>query len=395
MTSPQLRTTARRKPSWRLVWMIPAGVSLIAGLNAGLILLGLPAPITTTRLAEVHGMLLVLGFVATLISLERATAYGRWFGFAAPGLLGAGGLMLLVDTVPITVGKSLLVAGTAALALLYIPLWRRRYDTELLVQLLAAALACMGAILWLGGAAMERTLPWLFAFVILTIAAERVELARIQMGPQANPRLIAHAWAMTAALIIGVPLPDVGAVLLGVTLVSLVVWLLVHDVARRTIHTTGATRYMAACLLAGYAWLLIAAAMLLVGFPVGRPAYDAVAHAVFLGFTMSMIMAHATTILPAVLGIQLPYRPIFWAPVVLLHASLVIRIWFGDGFDLLAAWHLGGVLGVVALIVFLLCAVGSAVAGPGRKSRRTPASEDTPTRAAPAKHEPGSTRARS
>lgn len=372
MTSPQrpgpaLRAPTRRRPSWRLVWIIPAGVSFLVGLNAGIILLGLPAPITTTRLAEVHGMLLVLGFVATLISLERATALGRWFGYAAPALLGAGGLMLLVDVVPIEVGKILLVAGTAALALVYVPLWRRRFDTEIMVQLLAAALACMGAILWLGGAAMGRTLPWLFAFVILTIAAERIELARIEMGAGASTRLLVHAWAMVAALVIGVPLPHLGAVLLGVTLVSLVVWLVLNDVARRTIRATGATRYMAACLLAGYAWLLIAAAILLVGFPTGRPAYDAVAHAVFLGFTMSMIMAHATTILPAVLGIQLPYRPVFWLPVVLLHVSLVIRIWFGDGFDVLAAWHLGGVLGVVALVVFMLCAVGSAVAGPVRK----------------------------
>ena len=39
------------------------------------------------------------------------------------------------------------------------------------------------------------------------------------------------------------------------------------------------------------------------------PAYDAVVHAVFLGFTLSMIMAHAPVILPAVLRRPLPYRP--------------------------------------------------------------------------------------
>ncbi|MGO1539159.1 MAG: hypothetical protein ACTHW3_07280 [Leucobacter sp.] len=364
---------SRRGSSWRLVWIVPAGFSLLAGLNAGLLLLGLPAPVTTTRLPEVHGVLLVLGFVATLIALERATALGRWYGFAVPGVLGLGGVLLVVDAVPLVVGQSMLVAGTAAFAVLYIPLWRRRFDNELLVQLLAAALACLAAILWLSGASMDRVIPWLFAFVVLTIAAERVELASISMAPGASNRLLIHAWSITVALIIGVPMPQLGAILLGVTLLALVIWLLIHDVARRTIRAKGVTRYMAACLLGGYVWLVVAGVILLFGFPSGRPAYDAAAHAVFLGFTMSMIMAHATTILPAVLGIRLPYHPLFWVPAVTLHVSLVIRIWFGDGFDIVAAWHFGGVLGVIALLLFMVTAIGSAVAGnaAGRRKVRT------------------------
>ena len=43
-------------------------------------------------------------------------------------------------------------------------------------------------------------------------------------------------------------------------------------------------------------------------------------HAVFLGFTISMIMAHAPVILPAVLRRPLPYHPALLAPAVLLHA---------------------------------------------------------------------------
>lgn len=72
--------------------MLPAGIALFAGLDAALVLIGLPAPIDGSRLPEVHGVLLVLGFVGTLISLERATALRRWYGYAAPMLLGLGGL---------------------------------------------------------------------------------------------------------------------------------------------------------------------------------------------------------------------------------------------------------------------------------------------------------------
>ena len=91
--------SSRRRPGLRLVWMLPAGVALLAGLDAGLLLLGLPAPVTAERLPDVHGMLLVLGFVGTLISLERATALARPLGYVAPALLGIGGVLLVGVTV--------------------------------------------------------------------------------------------------------------------------------------------------------------------------------------------------------------------------------------------------------------------------------------------------------
>ena len=361
--------TTRRGPSWRLAWLLPAAVALLAGLDAGVLLLGLPAPIDATRLPEVHGMLLVLGFVGTLISLERATALDRWVGYLAPALLGLGGLLLVATPVPLIVAKAVLVAGTAALALVYVPLWRRQYDAAQLTQLLGAALACVGAIIWLGQDTMTHVVPWLVGFLVLTIAAERVELARITMGPGAGSRLLAHAWALSAALLIGVALPDAGAILLGLTLLSLGGWLVVHDVARRTIRATGVSRYMAACILAGYVWLGVAGAALLFGEPVSRGTYDAVVHAIFLGYTFSMIMAHATTILPAVLRVALPYRPAFWAPIALLQVALVIRLWLGDGLQQQWAWQVGGVLGVAALILFALTALTSALLGPPRAPR--------------------------
>jgi hypothetical protein len=79
-----------------------------------------------------------------------------------------------------------------------------------------------------------------------------------------------------------------------------------------------------------------------------------------------MIMAHATTILPAVLHITLPYRRAFWAPIVLLQVSLVVRLWIGDALGLPVGWQIGGVLGVAALLLFVITAVTSAILGPPR-----------------------------
>ncbi|MGY5766328.1 multicopper oxidase domain-containing protein [Brachybacterium sp. DNPG3] len=359
--------------------MLPAGLALLAGLDAALLLLGLPAPVTTDRLPIVHGMLLVIGFVGTLVALERATALARWYGFLAPGLLGAGAIALLLEPVPLVVGKAMLVAGTAAFTVLYVPLWRRQHDDALLTQLAGAGLACAGAVRWLVGAPFDQVLPWLIGFVVLTIAAERVELARITLGASAGRRILLHGAGVVLALLIGLVAPDLGAVALGVALLAMVLWLVRHDVARRTIRTAGATRYMAAAILAGYGWLLVASALLLVGAPQGS-AYDAVVHAVFLGYTMSMIMAHATTILPAVLRIALPYRPAFWVPLGLLQLSLLIRLWLGDALGWSPAWEIGGVLGVIALLVFVLTALTSAILGPPRPRERERERERTATR---------------
>lgn len=350
--------------------MLLAGLALLAGLDAGLLLLGLPAPVTAERLPAVHGMLLVLGFVGTLISLERATALARPLGYLAPALLGIGGILLVV-AVPLVVAKIVLAAGAACFVALYVPLWRRQYDHALLTQLLGAGLALAGALIWIGQDALTRVFPWLIGFLVLTIAAERVELARITMGPRAGIRLLAHGWAVTAALVVGLVFPDAGAILLGGALLSLTGWLVVHDVARRTIRGAGVTRYMAACILAGYVWLAVAGLVLLLGMPASQPAYDAVVHAVFLGYTFSMIMAHATTILPAVLRVRLPYRPAFWAPIALLQAALVVRVWAGDGLGMPVAWRIGGVLGVVALVLFVLTALYSAIAESARGDVRS------------------------
>jgi hypothetical protein len=94
--------------------------------------------------------------------------------------------------------------------------------------------------------------------------------------------------------------------------------------------------------------------------------YDAVVHAVFLGFTMSMVMAHAPVILPAVTGRALPYHPALYGPVVLLHASLAVRIWLGDGLDVPGAWQAGAVLNIVALLSFLAVAATRVLDGGAR-----------------------------
>ena len=355
----------------RVALLAPAGIALLAGLDAALILLDLPAPVRVDRLPEVHGMLMVLGFVGTLIALERAVALRRRLGFVAPALLGLGALVLL-SPAPLVVGRGLLAAGAAALVGLYLPLWRRQRDDAVLVQVLGAVLALGAAVLWLGGTDVPVLAPWLVGFVVLTIAGERLELARIAMGPSAGTTLVLLASGLLAGMGAALLGPRPGAALLGAAMLVLTGWLAAHDVARRTIHAPshnsgqkgGLPRYMAGCMLAGYCWLGVAGGIWMLGGPATEGVrYDAVLHAVFLGFTLSMIMAHAPVILPAVLRRPLPYHPALIAPAVLLHGSLALRLWVGDALGSHGAWVTGGVLNIAAVLSFVAIAVGCAVRG--------------------------------
>lgn len=347
----------------RLPLLLPGACALLGGLYAALMLLGLPVT-PVNGLPEAHGVLLVLGFVGTLIALERAIALGHWSGFLSPLLLGLGALLVMAPAPP-AAGRLALVVGSAALAGLYLPLWQRQHDDAVLVQLLGAVLATAAALLWLRGTPVPVIIPWLAGFVVLTIAGERLELARIAMGPGAGGVLIALAAALMVAMI-GALLWPATTPLVGLAVVALVGWLGTHDVARRTVKSKGLARHMAFAMLGGYGWLAVAGLTWLLAGPVREGgAYDALVHAIFLGFTLSMIIAHAPVILPAVVRRPLPYHPAMYGPLALLHASLVLRLWVGDALGVSWAWQAGGVLGIVAVLGFLGVAAWR-VAGGGK-----------------------------
>jgi len=341
---------------------------MLAGLDAALILLGVPAPVTTDRLPEVHGMVMALGFVGTLVCLERAVALARPLGYLAPALLGLGSLLLLAP-LPLAVGRTALVLGMLGMCGLYVPLWRRQRDDAVLVQGLGAVLGLGAAGMWLGGAQVAPMLPWLAGFLVLTIAGERLELARLAMGPSAGPVLVLLTTGVLGGAVASLLWPAPGYPLLGLALLTLTGWLLQHDVARRTIRSDRLTRFAAAGMLAGYCWLLAAAGTWLVhGEALEGGAYDVVIHATFLGFTISMIMAHGPVILPAVLRRPLPYRTVLWVPLVLLHASLLLRLWLGDALHVEMAWQVGGALNVAALLLFFGLAAWSVLGAPRQRS---------------------------
>ncbi|MGH8960343.1 MAG: hypothetical protein ACRDWT_03920 [Jatrophihabitantaceae bacterium] len=350
-----------------------AVISLLAGLWGGLLLLGLSLPTLRATTAADHGPLMVLGFLGTVISLERAVALRRSWAFAAPAAAGAGGLAL-VTGLPAVVGWSLLCLASVVFVVIYAVVLTIAPALHLKVMAAGAVCWYVATVLWLGGWQIPRLVPWLAGFLVFTIIGERLELARVTLlSPNSVRSFTAGATALAAGLVLTtVPgrTAEVGVRLAGVGLLALALWGAKYDVARRTVKIAGVTRFMAVCLLAGYVWLLVGGAVwLAVGDP-GRTVgtYDVALHAVFLGFVMSMIFGHAPVIVPAVLGVRLPFRPWFYGHVALLHAALLVRLAVGDGLGNTIAWQVGGAGTELAIIAFL--AVSAVAVLRARRPRR-------------------------
>ena len=373
-----LASPRRRRARWVPPLMAAAVVILFAGLWEGLVYLGLPIPAGGTSLHEDHGELMVLGFLGTLIALERAVALGEAWAYLAPAAAGAGGIAIVAGA-PGDVGQALLGCGGLALVVIFIAV--HRIQPSLHNVVLAAGAACwvVAAGLWLAGWDISRFVPWLAGFLVLTITGERLELSRMTGISRRGRLLFAGAAAVFAAGLLaslaagpaaaapGGPVPA-GIRVAGAGLIALAAWLSRYDIARRTIRGHGVTRYMAAALLTGYAWLAVAGGLWAgAGQMADGPAYDAELHAIFLGFVMSMVFAHAPVIVPSVLGRPFPYRQVLYVPLVLLHASLVLRLAGGDWAGSTDAWQWGGSLNETAILLFLIMAAVLVI-----RSRRAP-----------------------
>lgn len=333
----------------------------MGGLNAGLLRLGVWAPIASDRIADLHGPVMVLGFMGSLISLERAQALRNPLAYLAPALFGVGAVALLAGA-PLAMGKLLLLDGAIAFVVVTIALWRRAPLGLVAAQALAAVLAALAVAAWLA-TDVPTVLPLLAAFLVITIASERAELAQLTMGARAIPMLLTLASIVAIGAALSLALPDAGTRVLGLGCLLISLWLFRDDVGRRMIRTSGLRRFNAAALLGGNAWLGLAGVIwLIAGRPVSAGLYDAVVHGVFLGFGMSMIMAHAPIIFPAVIGRPLPYRALMWLPLALLNLGLVVRFIGGLG-RLTVVYQVGGSLTVVAVLVFAVTVIGSVVKG--------------------------------
>lgn len=348
--------------SGRFPFLALGVLSLLAGLWAGLLMLGLHVPTWRESLGEDHGPLMTLGFLGTVISLERAVALRRRWGFAAPAAAGLGGLALVAG-LPGGLGWTLLCLGSVILLLIYAAAYRIAPAVHLVVMAAGGLCWYLATVLWFGGRIIDDLVPLLAGFLVLTILGERLELARVALLNRVSVCVFAAgAVVFGAGLLLtaaGEQTQPLGVRIGGAGLLVFAVWGARFDVARRTVQVPGVTRFMAVSLLAGYVWMVVAAMTWILAGDLHRSdgTYDVALHAVFLGFVMSMIFAHAPVIVPAVLRVRLPFRPWFYAHTALLHAALLVRVVWGDGLGDRIAWQVGGVSTELAILLFLAASV--------------------------------------
>jgi hypothetical protein len=348
-------------PRWRVPFLALGMLALAGGVLAGLARIGWSVPPPLAALPLDHGPLMIGAFFGTVIGLERAVALGRALPYAAPLCSGLGGLALLAGLGP-PAAANLLCAGSAVFFAASLDVWRRQRAMHTLTLALGAAAWTFGNALWLTGTAIPVVVPAWVAFLVLTIAGERLELSRF-LPPSPVARWLFAA--IVAMLLGGCLLPgDTGEALFAAGLLALAVWLLRQDIARRTVRERGLTRFIAVCLLSGYAWLAAGAAILLATGPVapGSAGYDAGLHAIVLGFVFAMVFGHAPIIFPAVLGVRLPYDPLFYGPLAVLHFSVAMRVGATLAGDA-ALRSLGGLLNAIALALFVAGMIASVSRG--------------------------------
>lgn len=384
----------------RLPLLFLAILALLGAIWAGLLRIGWGWPNLHAALAAAHGPLMVSAFLGTVISLERAVALEtvaletvnldagtlgadapsaalsggparrRRAAYLVPALSALGGLLLLTGLSWTWAGR-LLAAASAGLVVLFALIVRRHPALYTVTMALGAGAWLAGNLLAVAGRPLYAVAPWWVAFLVLTIAGERLELSRVLRLSRGARGLFAAAVGLLLAGIIGSLWNyDLGTRLAGLALAGLAVWLLVYDIARRNLRRTGLTRYIAFCLFGGYFWLAAGGVLWLVygGVPAGL-IYDAILHSIFLGFVFAMIFGHAPLIFPSILNRPMAYSPVFYAPLIALHLSLLLRV-AGDllAAPLLRQW--GGLLNGLTLLLFL--GVVAMALRAGRKSPPAP-----------------------
>jgi hypothetical protein len=254
------------------------------------------------------------------------------------------------------------LAVLAALAFIAVnaPVVSRQRAAHTALLLAGAGAWLVGNLLHALGSRPAAVVPWWFSFLVLTIAAERLEMTRLmRCHHAAGATLSACLGLMLAGSFAFALSPLWGGWLYGLSLAGLAAWLIRFDIARRTVAARGLSRYMAICLLLGYAWLAVSG-LAWIAASLGYAFRDVALHALGLGFVFSMMLGHAPVIVPALARTKLLFSGFFYVPLAVLHTSLAVRLFFGPfDFRLLSA---GAVGNAAAIALFAATVAGSAVA---------------------------------
>ena len=329
-------------------------VGLVTGIWAGLIRIGWWFPFSEHIPLEAHGPLMVSGFLGIVIGLERAVGLNQKWNYLAPALTGIGVLGVIVG-LPSPLPRLLITLGSLVFVLISLRIVQIRKAMFTVTMALGALALYVGNMLWMLGHPIFNAVYWWGAFLIFTIAGERLELARIVQVSKVGRILFTMMVTLLAmGLIIVSFSPETGVFLTGAGMAGIGLWLLRYDIARKTVRTAGLPRFTATNLLIGYIWLSVSGTLAIwFGAVDSGPQFDAILHSLFLGFVFSMIFGHAPMIFPSLLQVPMLFHWSFYFHVVLLHIALLVRVG-GDLSGWFTGRSLGGLMNAAVLALFFL-----------------------------------------
>lgn len=364
-SKPRKSVFAKMNP--RLPLVAIAIIALLAAMWGGLIRMGWDYPPIIQIIPAIHGPLMLVGFLGTLISIERAVALRLRWAYLAPLLSVLSTLILFLNLGSHT-GILTTTLSSIALLMIFAVIVNRHFTLYTSTMALSVVIWMLGNLIWLADSPVSRIVNWWAGFLILMIVGERLELSRIQRLSQRTLILYSIALGVFLAGLVLDALENqldtattLGARVIGLGMIAIALWLARFDLARRNIRQQGLTRFIALCLLLGYFWLGVSGGLrFYFGGATGGFIYDAILHSVFLGFVISMIFGHAPIILPSILGRPIQYHSRFYLHLILLHLSLVLRV-IGDlTFNpLWRQW--GAMLNVIAILLFLFAMISAII----------------------------------
>ena len=155
---------------WRIPFMLAAVLNLIAGIWAGLIRLGWDLPFTSV--AVHHGAIMVGGFLATLIALEKAIPLKKKLAFVVP-VISALSLMMVVPGY-FHAGLYFLLAGSVGLFIIHAYyLYLHPRDLSIMLMMIGAGCLIVGNAMLIHKQFYPAAFPWWMGFLLFTITAER------------------------------------------------------------------------------------------------------------------------------------------------------------------------------------------------------------------------------
>lgn len=295
--------------------------------------------------ASGHGAVMMVGFVASIIALERAVTMNEPLLKAAAVAFPLSGLLIAFGIQNI----AYFVATFGGLCFLT---WSIKYFLSVkerfsgLFFLFAGFFLMMGVLFYVFRFSVTfYVLSWV-TFVVCFICGERMDMLRV--------RNVGKQYFYSAA--ISLPVALAGVLTTAMELVALFFALLLvsvvpHDLGVKMYKKQGFSRFLSVGLISAYSWLALSVLVWVV-----NPVWDSMLHVVFLGFVGNMIFTHAPVVFPVVLKSKHFYSKLLYVPFLILQASIIVRLVSARLLQL-ELWAFSGLMTVIAVALYAFITV--------------------------------------